>query len=519
MTTKVNLPGGRALYVQTDDPQAAAKAAKLFLDKEAAQSRVESERGVMQNVDDRVRAVARGVPFVGGGMDEASAFLNTAGGLAGDYDTELAYQRARDADYDKRHPKESVGEQIGGAVAGTIAGARTLGRMGIAMPASLAGKVAVGIPTGAAMGGTQKFLEGEGGPEKRLEGVPAASAVGGIAGMAAPILGKAVGAGINALTKAAPPTVEALKQFAQTAYKKADEAGLRLTQHGFARGLDEIGQAVIGPLNKTIHPKTYATLLEMYGWRGSTPTLSQVDQLRQIAGQAAMSGDRADARLARMVVDKIDDFMAKLGPNDVAAGNRKQAVEQITNARKLWQQTRKAETIQNMFEKAENNARSSTYENALRIEFKNLANNPKRFNAFSPDEKRAILQVVRGTKTEKVLSYIGKAAPKGIISAGLSPAIGGALGSLVGGPAGAAIGAAALPAVGAAAKQSAAAIARNSAKSVDELVRSGGEAAEGPASALARKLTEALMIGQSGEAGEKLAPVLPSLSGPISMRQ
>lgn len=519
MTTKVNLPGGRTLMVETDDPKAAAKAAKLFLDKENAQKRVEGERGAVQNIDDRIRAVARGVPFVGGGMDEASAFLNTAGGLAGDYDTELAYQRARDADYDARHPKESTAEQIGGAVLGTIAGARTLGRAGVPMPATLAGKVAVGAPIGAAMGGAQAFTEGEGGPEKRLAQVPTAAGIGAAFGAAAPVLGKAVGAGVNALTKAAPPTVQAIKDMAQAAYQKSEDAGLRLTQSGFARGLDEIGRAVIEPLNKTIHPKTYAALLEMYGWRGATPSLKQVDQLRQIAGQAAMSSDKADARLAARVVDQIDDFMAKLGPNDVAAGNRKEAIEQITKARALWQQTRKAETIQGLFEKAENNARSSTYENALRIEFKNLANNPRRFNAFSPDEKKAILRVVRGTPTEKVLNYIGKAAPKGIISAGLSPAIGGALGSVVGGPMGAAIGAAALPAVGAAAKQTAASIAKGSAQAVDDLVRSGGEVAEGPATALARQLTEALTIGQSGEAGEKIAPFVPALSGPISMRR
>jgi hypothetical protein len=53
-----------------------------------AQERVASP--TMMAVDDRVRQVARGVPVVGSYLDEASAGLNTLGGLVGDYDQELA---------------------------------------------------------------------------------------------------------------------------------------------------------------------------------------------------------------------------------------------------------------------------------------------------------------------------------------------------------------------------------------------------------------------------------------------
>ena len=53
-----------------------------------AQERVASP--TMMAVDDRVCQVARGVPVVGSYLDEASAGLNTLGGLVGDYDQELA---------------------------------------------------------------------------------------------------------------------------------------------------------------------------------------------------------------------------------------------------------------------------------------------------------------------------------------------------------------------------------------------------------------------------------------------
>lgn len=519
MTIKVNLPDGRAINVDAPDAMSAAKAAKAFLEKEAAQKRVVSERGVLQDVDDRVRAVARGVPGVGGGMDEVSAGLNTGFGNLGSYDQELAYQRARDEDFDTRHPYQSGGLQIAGTVLGALAGARQLGGAGFRLPVSLPGRIATGAAGGGALGGIEGYTRGEGGHEKRMESAGESAVPSAMVGAAGPVIGKAIGAGVNKLTKAAAPSIEALKDYAHAAYREAEDAGLRLSQTGFARGIDQIVQGILPTLNATIHPKTYAALKELYGWRGSTPTLRNIDEIRQIAGAAAQTSEKQDARMASKLIESLDDYMAKLGPHDVMARNRKQAIDAITRGRKLWHQTRKAETVQGLFEAAENNARSSTYENALRLEFKKLANNPKKFRSFNDDEKRAILRVVRGTPTEKVLSFIGKAAPKGIVSAGLSPMIGSAAGGLLGGPLGATVGAAALPAVGAAAKQSAAAIAKGNARAVDELVRNGGEAAEGPAAALARYLTESLTIGGSGRVGEEAAPYLPSLSAPISIRR
>lgn len=76
-TIKVTLPDGRILEVEASTPEEANQAARAFLDREEAYARVESERGFLQDVDDRMRASARGVPKLGGWLDEVSAALNT----------------------------------------------------------------------------------------------------------------------------------------------------------------------------------------------------------------------------------------------------------------------------------------------------------------------------------------------------------------------------------------------------------------------------------------------------------
>ncbi|MFT3987172.1 hypothetical protein [Aestuariivirga sp.] len=158
-----------------------------------ADRRVADESGVVQSVDDRVRAVARGVPVIGPYMDELAANVNTLGGLAGDYDQALAYERARDRNYDKNHPTESTVEQIGGGVAGAVAAtpAKVVQAFGAMGPVA---KVLTGAATGGALGAVEGYGRGEGGADQRLQQAASDAKFGGAIGGAAPVLAPVVGA-------------------------------------------------------------------------------------------------------------------------------------------------------------------------------------------------------------------------------------------------------------------------------------------------------------------------------------
>lgn len=158
-----------------------------------AKQRVQSEAGTMQNVDNALRSVARGIPLVGGAMDEISAGLNTGFGYLSDYGAELEYQRERDRAFDEESPIASTVGQLGGAVGGGIA----------MVPAKLfqgAGMLAntiKGAGIGAGAGAVEGFTRGEGGLQERAADVPLSSAIGGAFGATAPIVGKGIGAAWN----------------------------------------------------------------------------------------------------------------------------------------------------------------------------------------------------------------------------------------------------------------------------------------------------------------------------------
>jgi hypothetical protein len=208
-----------------------------------------------------------------------------------------------------------------------------------------------------------------------------------------------------------------------------------------------------------LHPSAKESLSALYeeatqpGVYGQT--LKGVEGLRRQLMQAQLAAtNRADAMMAGRVLDEFDDVLDELVP--------------YGEARSLYHTLRKAQDIEALFEKARNAAGGYTqsgFENTLRIQFRQLADNAKRFNRFNAAEKEAILKVVRGGPVQSVVRFLGKFAARGPVSAMAT----GMLGNAIGGPAGAA----ALGAVGEGAKFAAGQARTAAAENVSEIIRSG----------------------------------------------
>lgn len=196
------------------------KALDQWADAYVAKER--GQGGIGQGIDNTVRAVSRGT-FVGPFLDEITGASNAAlhavtGGAAGaPYDETVAYQRAKDRAFDKANPVGSTVAQIGGAVAGGGAATKTGSKVvGMAMggpfafmPAAstIKGRIAQGIPMGAAYGGVHGFGNAEGDPDDRLDAASHGALVGaGIGAVAPPILGT-IGWGARHIADAASPMV------------------------------------------------------------------------------------------------------------------------------------------------------------------------------------------------------------------------------------------------------------------------------------------------------------------------
>jgi hypothetical protein len=264
--------------------------------------------------------------------------------------------------------------------------------------------------------------------------------------------------------RAAIPTRPEIRTAANAAYQRAEQAGGMLPQGNLGGFVQQAEQVLLKEgFDQQLNPKTYAAVMRFMdeatkpGIAGHSPQGAEI--LRRVllnAEKEAALGSQ-DAMLAGKLVDEFDDFMDKQLP--AAAG-------QYADARLLWQTQRKAQDIETLFERARNQSGQfsmSGMENALRTQFKQLADNPRRFGRFSPDEKAAILEVVRGGPAQHALRLVGKFAPTGVVpgiaalsAEGVAPGAGFALAG-----------------AGLAGRAGAAALRNRSARRVDELVRSG----------------------------------------------
>jgi hypothetical protein len=262
-------------------------------------------------------------------------------------------------------------------------------------------------------------------------------------------------------------TTKQLKGAAQGQYQAADNAGLIINGDSFKNFGAGLKDTLANEgIDQTLHPRATAAYNRIAGTEGNV-TLKGVDILRQIAGDTAASADKAERRLGYLIKNALDDYVGNLQPADVVQGEAQGASEAINTARDLWSRASKGEIIDNTMAKANRNKGMFTVagdENAMRTAFRKLANNERAMRRFSPEEQQAITQVANGTPMGNVLRYLGKLAPRGVISGAPTYEA-----FQQGGP----IAALATAGAGELGRFGASAITRNNAKYASELVRAG----------------------------------------------
>lgn len=321
---------------------------------------------------------------------------------------------------------ETAAEFIpGGVVLGPAGPWARSGKAADLVAQALKNGVKVGAIPGAVSEGAGQLTEGT--PLEPYARVGGALIAGGAGSMKRPSVPDA-------------PTVDELKAASQVLYKSPAVKGMAIEPFSFDIAVGKIANDVKrAGIDKTLHPDSTAALKRLEEARGTAPTLDEMDTLRQIAGDAAMSVNPREARIASKIVQGIDDYLDSLKPADVISGDHKASVEALTKARELWAKKSKGETIDIIFERAKNtvgaNYTQAGFQTALRQQFRWLADPkyPQRMRGFTPDEKAAVLKVVRGGPVENVLRLIGRGAARGPFTGGLAAAVTYAGGPLAGG--------------------------------------------------------------------------------------
>lgn len=317
---------------------------------------------------------------------------------------------------------------------------------------------------------------------------PVARAVGALAGG----VGEGFAEGAGARARGAAPSLDELQAAKEATYRAANNAGVVISPNSFQNFATDLGTNLTRNhvIQADIHPSTLSAIniIQDEAAAGAPISLERADAIRQavngaIEKAAGPNGSKTDLRLAMKVKGGLDDYLDSLGPQDVLSGDPQTAVPILRQARDIAQRQFKGEQIQKMMDLAANSASTnysaSGYEQALRVQFKNLnaqlIKNPSLANTYTDAEREAIQRVAEGGPVGNALRYIGKFSAHGPVSAGAGMGIGALLGHSVGagGAEGGIAGAIAVPMIGEMGRAGATALTERNARLAAELMRRG----------------------------------------------
>ncbi|MGB1214832.1 MAG: hypothetical protein ACPG4X_15810 [Pikeienuella sp.] len=388
--------------------------------------------------------------------DETSAAVESLiPGL--DYEARRDHYRAQERAIEESNPGLALGAEIGGGVLGAFLPG---GAVGSLAKGGLLMRGGASALTGAGMGATYGFAEGEG-PD-RLNSARDGLIWGAGAGAAAPVIGSAVRGVANKVMQHAP------KKQALAAAKTAAEqrAGSRGQYRAFenadaqigpdamnalagrvAGRIDDAGAPNIpGPLG--LKPKagrdinkTLGLMIKeaSEGQKAAGPgqygiPLKAIEDVRKQAGVLGREVDNAfrptqGANIAKQAVDEIDQFIDGLGPKDMVAGDVKEATTALKKARSMWKSAVKTQMLENASDEADNYLSGTA--SGLRNQIKSLLRKNKKMKLFTKAEEDALRKVIGNTAVGRTVRLLGDG-----LGAKMATLGGGAAGGILGAAAG-----------------------------------------------------------------------------------
>lgn len=253
------------------------------------------------------------------------------------------------------------------------------------------------------------------------------------------------GLGVAATPRARPvksqpaPTREQLATSKGAAYDAVEQSGVTFSQSGYNRMADNIiADAQASKINPMRHPKAASMLDDINGLRGREPSLTELDQLRQVIRRdVANASDDAESFFGKKMIKQLDEFIDTAQAADLSAGNVGDASGLVRNARDLNTRVRKIEAIDEATSRAALRTGSTgsggNIDNATRQELRRVLEDT---GNFTPEEYGALEKIVLGGQGQNFLRQLGKLSPQGNgLMAGLNlgaAAFGGPLGAIPG---------------------------------------------------------------------------------------
>jgi hypothetical protein len=269
----------------------------------------------------------------------------------------------------------------------------------------------------------------------------------------------------------AAPTAQQLKDVSREVYKEIDNLGVTLQPKAYKGMANKLRiEANKMGLDPDITPKANKAVKRFAERVGDDVSLTEIDTLRKVAGNAAKATEPADAAIGSVMTNIIDDFLDSLSPS-AFKGDAGDIGKRYKVARDLWGRSMRSKLLDESFSKAR--LQASGFENGIRTQFRSILNNKKQRKMFKPDELKAMKNVVMGSKKENLAKLIGRL---GFSEGSATNIIGGSIGVGIGaqlfGPAGAV----AIPLIGQVSRKLAQRMTAKGAEFADEVIRAGKDA-------------------------------------------
>jgi hypothetical protein len=214
------------------------------------------------------------------------------------------------------------------------------------------------------------------------------------------------------------PSMEDLASQSAALFKKAKESGVELDAQNFSNVMKTTGKELRAEgYDARLMPKVAVALEELQNAQ-IPKDFDELRTLRKFIQNAQKSVDPDERRIATILKNDFDEFVANIPQSSVVGGD-KQGLTAWKEAMNTYSKMRKSETFLDMLENAELDKTKfsmSGAENSLTQQLRQLAKNSKKMRMFTAQEQAAIKQAAKGTNTQAVLRLFGKFAPTSAVS-------------------------------------------------------------------------------------------------------
>ena len=234
-----------------------------------------------------------------------------------------------------------------------------------------------------------------------------------LAGLATPMgpAGKIMEAGVPAVRAMAAPTEAALKAAGDAGYNAARQMGVLYSlpktvdwAHATGQSLYQKGMMPIPESAPGTHAVLDALRTPPAGSYGVPFAGGMEGARRQLSALTTAPGQEGKA--ARDALSSLDDFMSN--PENVLTGDAQRVSSLLKEANGNYAAMQRAKGLANLEEKAEMQKRPTA--DALRayLTTKMDPTHPERMAGFSPEEKQAIGDFLKGSTAEKTLETVAR---------------------------------------------------------------------------------------------------------------